>query len=817
MRSFGPEQPAAPRRRQPAALPATLLAACLALAFTSCRSAEEKRLEELGALQRQGRVAETTQPLREMVASEPQDGESNYLLGKALAASDHKMDAVDPLIRAVRAGVHVDEAGLQAALLLLGAGQNERALEVTQLMLAANPRNMVAWSIQGRAHLGLHDDAAAAADGERVMEIDPTGTFGPMIRGQALEHLGRLDEADQAFQELARRARSVNNTWDQARACSARVRIAEARRDHQGADALLETCQRDFGTNEFVVRAAADLWSERGDRARALDLLRDALAKNPTSEALQAALIQQLVREGQLDEADRARVEAAEKLHDPLLWVAVVQGRRQQGDRRGALAAAERGLTAYPDDPLLKALRAKLLLETGDVRGAERDVSELPPPYRDLVGGEIALATGDARKALELAERAVTRAPASLWAHALLGHAAEDNGDFDRALREYQSAVRLAEIDYQPVPVDSDAALAAARLTLALGQAQEASGWADRAARLRPQDRPRALELQAEAETMLGRPDRANAAADALAALPGQRLRGLLAKAHAARQIDGPAAAIGVLEKSGLDFTEPANAPALRALVEAQSAVEGAEAAVATVRRSLARRPESPVFQALLGSTLLRANQPEQAGRELERALAAAPGLPDALVGVAALEEARGHRARAIELYDQAAAADPDDGTAAAAAAHLVLAAGDPAAAEKRLRKLVTRYPEQAGAAAELATLLADRNTELELALAFARRAVAQERTPETLDALGWVLYHRSDAAEAARVLGEASQLAPEGARLALHRGLALARLGRSGEARQALERAIAVEPGSPEASLAQEKLAELDAPPAGR
>jgi tetratricopeptide (TPR) repeat protein len=199
-----------------------------------------------------------------------------------------------------------------------------------------------------------------------------------------------------------------------------------------------------------------------------------------------------------------------------------------------------------------------------------------------------------------------------------------------------------------------------------------------------------------------------------LAALPGESARASAEGATLLASDQGPSAAIAALEQSGLDFGDPANAPALHVLLEQLAARGDHEGAERRSAAALASHPESAVLHALRARALRAAGRPPAQVREaFGRALELDPAHAPALVGLALLDAESGELDAALALYDRAAAADPDDPMPAHAAARLLLDAGRVASAEQRLTELLERHPREAVAALELAQILADRGEPL--------------------------------------------------------------------------------------------------------
>ncbi len=152
-----------------------------------------------------------------------------------------------------------------------------------------------------------------------------------------------------------------------------------------------------------------------------------------------------------------------------------------------------------------------------------------------------------------------------------------------------------------------------------------------------------------------------------------------------------------------------------------------------------------------------RAGRLQEAERLYRQALAIDARQPDALLGLAAIAEARGERAEAAEYYRRVLQSEPDHPLALAALAELA-AGGDAAAQESVLRQALARRPQ----AAELHTALG-------------RLLAAQQR---------W--------SEAHSALASAWQLDPTSAERAYDLAVALDRLRKPAAAAQMYTQALA-------------------------
>src|SRR5262249_29462128 len=147
-----------------------------------------------------------------------------------------------------------------------------------------------------------------------------------------------------------------------------------------------------------------------------------------------------------------------------------------------------------------------------------------------------------------------------------------------------------------------------------------------------------------------------------LASLPGQAA---VAKAEEATLVAaerGPALAVAGVDRSGLDLTDPANAPALRVLLAQLAPLGNHEGARRRIAAALAAHPDAAVFLELRGETLRSAGGQAEAAREaFGRAVELDPKNAPALAGLAELSAAAGDREAAVPPYHRAAAADPGD------------------------------------------------------------------------------------------------------------------------------------------------------------
>jgi tetratricopeptide (TPR) repeat protein len=304
--------------------------------------------------------------------------------------------------------------------------------------------------------------------------------------------------------------------------------------------------------------------------------------------------------------------------------------------------------------------------------------------------------------------------------------AAEQLGDFDRAIEEYRYAIRASAL--------LEARMRLARLHQALNQPRRAL------TALRHD--PSGSDLPVEA-ALLELELLATISPDIGALRPGlnrPELRGRVVAAVAAgtrRRVGRAAAARVVLSASQLDLADPAYAPALESLMEDLWAIGETEQALERIERVREGKPESAVLLALHAEALEHAGKTAEARASYARALALEPGLPRALRGTARLTAATNDAQVALRAYETATsaaeAAGSEDSRALIAATEILVGDGRSDEARVRLEAWLANHPLDAAVALRLAELAATAENGTESARVAAHRAVRLGAGPEAI------------------------------------------------------------------------------------
>ena len=773
-----------------------------------CGSSPEARLHEVLGLQADGRFRETIASLRELLEATPDDPELNHLYGVALLRTGQPQLAIWPLRKAAQPPERAVEDGLLLAHAILRGGSAEDAIQAANRVLEFAPDRVDAIRLLVDAKLAAKQNEEVLADIERLLALEPGDAGGLISRLLALLALGRVDEAEQALAAVREAVGGVEGVEDNSdwlpRVCGASATFAKEKGDVAAAETQWNDCLEQFAAAEIVVFEAVEFFNERGQPERVSEILRLAYEAKPTQLTFIELYAQRLGATGQSAEAERLlRAATRDGVNEHQAWLSLASYYEQRDELSQARDAMKQGLVlAGEAPPTVLAAYADLLIRTGDYDEADEVIAALgdEPVLVSLLRGRLLLARGKPAEALEALEAGLRLWPGHSVARWLSAQAAEQLGDYDRALAEYIESVRGDR-------ANRDAVFSLLRLLEALGRGPEVLPILARYQRERPRD-PESLLKAIRISHRAGRLEAVNRALSALRGLPGQQgvAAAEVAAIRAAR--GGPAAGVLAIRSAKLDLTRPSNAPALGALVDYLVADGKPSAALDALEAMTAAHPDQARFHELRARALRALGETALARDALTRALDLEPERASALAGLAALAAEQGDRETAIALYDRADRADPDNPAHAWDAIQLWVASDDSAEVERRLDALLASHGTHAPAANLMAQRLRTRDPER--ALVLASRAVRFRGGPDALDTLGRIQLDRGDAANAARSLGRSAELRPDSPSTHYWLGVALSAAGDKEGARQAL--AVALETDSfPEREDADAELARLN------
>jgi tetratricopeptide (TPR) repeat protein len=739
----------------------TLTGLLLAVGIAACGPSSDLRAE---ARQKQaaGDFAGSLEILGELLAERPDDAEVQYLYGRALSLTRQPSLAQWSLSKAMDNPEWLVPAGLQRAIDALRMGDYPSAIEATERILEVHPDNADALLMRANANAHSERDfEQALLDVDRLLELQPGNANAMEPRILALLGLERYEEAGAAIDELGKRIRDSELGPDLvAWHCATQAIFADESGEPELALERWESCLERYPAHPNVVSNALDFYDARGDTDRSLEILRGALEAAPESLDYRDGLALRLSAQGRNEEAEALLREATE-FDDPtvavLAWMFVAEHHQALGDYAAGAAAAERAVglarTHGPLAPELLFAYADALVRATEFDRALSAADEITVvSHRELVRARVAQGRGQPAQALEHFDAGFRLWPNNASARFYAALAAEDLGDFDRAIEELRYSLR------------ADPSAGEARMRLA--RLYTAEGKVDRARKTLHAGGARVqLDLEARLLSLQLTAGAGQLAPGVISRFrPEFRGRAMVAAARGVRSGAGPNAAVRFLRaEDAVDLRDPLYSDALRALVRyANEAGEPAKAAM-ELRAALEAHPEAAALHEIDGLRLeLRGASADEVRQAYARALKFDPENARALQGLGRLALER-DPVEALALFDRAAAADPGaasaDPAAELTATQALIAAGRLEEATERLKALGALHPYDAQVAMALLELEIERGIATQRTLALARRAVRFGGGADALDLLSRVHLMRNEPERAAAAAQRARSL----------------------------------------------------------
>jgi tetratricopeptide (TPR) repeat protein len=751
-------------------VPLLVLALAAAIAGMACHARDP--LAEARAMQQRGDLYGSLEPLRALITEHPDNAEAQFLYGGALTTLGHVSQGEFSLEKAMEDPAFRVRAAIQLALGALRTADYTRAIEMAGRVLESEPDHVGALIIRAEARArGHHDLELALADADRAISLEPDRLDAQKPRILALLALDRIKEAEAAIADLGKQLEGDKSDSGSGSAlagwhCATQAVFTEEKAIYEkdaGAEKHAEerwkNCVERFPSDSDVVENAIEYYDGHGDRDRSVEVLRGALAAEPTADGYRATLAERLREAGKPEEGEavlREAADAPEAYRAAIAGFELAEHFQALGDYAKSLEVAERAVERAselgPPPPEVLFEYADALLLADQLDRAEALASQMTvPAQRELVLARVAQERGDYRGSARHYDEAFRLWPDNGDARFTAGVAAEANGDFDRAIEQYRYAIRIQFGDTEarlrlarlyvaerkpalalemlngpPLPPDSEAELLSLRLRVQEGEISSADVKATLSKR--PADQPAELArgLASVAEGLSARGD----AAGALRLLRDQKR---------------------------VSMRDPDAAPALRTFVAIAAESGQARAALGIAREAAAAHPDKAVAHELLGRALEASKAPRD---EVRAAYARALELDDknagALIGLGRIALERDPN-DALALFDRAVAADPDGIEAVLGGARALVAAGRATDAEQRLEKALPKHPLASELAAELADLRSARGEFSDETLGLARRAVRFSGSAEAWERLARVHEGRGDSEKAAQARSHVS------------------------------------------------------------
>jgi putative PEP-CTERM system TPR-repeat lipoprotein len=676
-------------------------------------------------------------------------GDGQRALRSAVLAADLQPDNADLQLRAGR--------------YLLIAGQHQDARTRAESVLERDRRNVAATLLKASATIGLRDLSSALETLEEATALDPENIQSYMIMGQLRAGTGALAEAEGIFkQAVAQQPKSL--------------------------DAQL-------GLANFY-------WST-GRRAEAETSLRAAVALAPQNSIAQRALGIYLLSTGRGAEAESAFKAIATA--DPTVRSRLALADYYLGQNRpqDALEVLNR-LLQDPDG----FVDAKIRLATLDyarnqkpaaLKHIDEALARDPKNVDAMVSkAQMLLADNKRDEAVALARSATGADPSSSRAQYFLGAVLAARGELDAAIAAFNETARLS-----PRVAAPQVQLAA--MHLQQGNVKAAEQAANAAMLLTPDSVPARLMMarvamvngdlrRASDETEKLVAERPNSAP--VQALVGD-LRMLQKNFGAARQ-----AFARTLE------LDPANLSALRGMVTVNIGDRNPRAAQAVVEERLKATPDDPAILLLAADTFETTGDTRRREQMLRHLIDVDPSNIRAYAALARLYVELDQLDKAKAQFDQILAKSPNAIGASTMVALILESQGKTAEAVKAYERVLAIEPGAILAANNLAWLYAEGAGNLDVALDLAQGAKQRApKTPQLDDTIGWIYLKKNLPQLAIQAFRTSAETEPANPVYRYHLGLAYIKNGDRIRAREALDEALRLRPGYPEAVEARKTL----------
>jgi tetratricopeptide (TPR) repeat protein len=262
----------------------------------------------------------------------------------------------------------------------------------------------------------------------------------------------------------------------------------------------------------------------------------------------------------------------------------------------------------------------------------------------------------------------------------------------------------------------------------------------------------------------------------------------------------------------GVWNTAPQAEPALMATVMSYLLEKEPNQAVDFLEQQIASHPElSASLYHMRGEVNRLQNRPDAAIQDYNKALAGNPAASGTAIALANLYAEKGQLEQAIRLIRDAQQCNPQDHNLPLVAGWFFERSQRWQDAQKSYEQALTLRSDNPVILNNLAWIMAEHGGNIDVALKYAQQAKElQSDNANITNTIGWIYYKKNSYQLAYQYLQEAVAKAPTDPLYQYQLGMASVKLGRTAEARQALEKALRLDPKFPQAADARKALAEL-------
>jgi tetratricopeptide (TPR) repeat protein len=251
--------------------------------------------------------------------------------------------------------------------------------------------------------------------------------------------------------------------------------------------------------------------------------------------------------------------------------------------------------------------------------------------------------------------------------------------------------------------------------------------------------------------------------------------------------------------QQGLD-QDPNSTHALGGMLNVDQAQKQPDRAIARLKTQLSRYPKNAGFHIMLGDLLEARNDLAGAEQEFKQASDLDKKNSEALVKLGVVQNERGATDQALQTYLDGSKINPKEITFYQLAGDIYMSKQDWDRAKQQYGKVLEIQPENPLASNNLAYVMLQQGGNVDIAFRMAQTARRQlPDNPNSADTLGWAFYQKHVYTSAINLFKEAVKKEPGNALFNYHLGLAYAKSGQAGLAKQQLDRVVKIKPNFPE------------------
>jgi tetratricopeptide (TPR) repeat protein len=693
--------------------------------------------------------------------------DAHYKLALAAMKLQQWPTAYQELLTTVQIQPDQYAAHLDVANLLILNRQFNDAKEHLDLLAQKQPNNPDVYIARANYYAATNNTTAALADMQKALQLDPSRSDSYLNLALLQLHGQQWDAAEVNFKKAVELSpKSTNALLSLGNFYRDRGRYPEAEQWFRRA---IETAADDPSPRASL----ATLYMKENKPGQAEEFLRQSKKDFPNNSVGYRMLGDFYFANSQLDKAtaeyaalyqDHAKDMQVKKNYIQLL---ILKDRLDEARKLN-----DEVVKAKPDDPDAQVFK-----------------------------GEIEIGSGKTSDAINTLQAVLKNDPDNAVAHLKLGLAFDQLGNTNRAEAEWRDTVRLS-----PDNVDAHRALAGVAIHRndPGGLAQEA----DQIIAFQP-GAPDGYLLRALAEILRKQYSTAD-----------DYIHRSLEK-----EPNNPAAYVqlGNLRTAQNQFAEaqkayqqaldqdPTSTDALGGLLNVDQAEKQPDRAIARLKTQLSRYPQNVGFHIMLGALLEERKDLAGAEQEFKQASDLDKKNTEALARLGMVRNERGATDQALQTYLDGSKINPKEITFYQLAGDIYMNKQDWDHARQQYQKVLEIQPENPLASNNLAYVMLEQGGNVDMAFQMAQ--TARQKFPDNAnvaDTLGWAFYHKHVYTSAINLFKEAVKKEPDSAPYNYHLGLAYAKTGRAGLAKQQRDRVKKIDPNFPNLDKLEQALSEM-------